>query len=151
MPRSCRSRLCFLQIRTVSCTWPLTSWRRHVLALDLLGTTQVSLLHMYTWPLTSWRRHVLALDLLGTTQVSNYLHFLCKTKKWPQLLRLPLSCRLIIPRWAKFFVLLDSWTYSIAVLFWILGNILYLPTPDPARRPGITPPLYSQHFLIWSC
>ena len=37
-----------------------------------------------------------------------------------------------------------------AALLWALGE-LYLPTPDPARRPGITPPLYTKHVLIWSC
>ena len=37
--------------------------------------------------------------------------------------------RLIIPRWAKCFVLLEPF----AVLFWDLA--LYFPTPDPARRP----------------
>ena len=27
---------------------------------------------------------------------------------------------------------------------------MYLSTPDPARQPGSTPLLYSQHFPIWS-
>ena len=36
-----------------------------------------------------------------------------------------------------------------AVLFWALG-IVYLPTPDPAHRPGITPPPYTKLVLIWS-
>ena len=31
-----------------------------------------------------------------------------------------------------------------AVLFWALG-IVYLPTPDPAHRPGITPLPYTLH------
>ena len=31
-------------------------------------------------------------------------------------------------------------------------SALYLPLPthDPVRRPGITPPLYTKHVLIWS-
>ena len=33
-------------------------------------------------------------------------------------------------------------------LFWVLGIVLYLRTPDPARRPGITPPPYRQHYHI---
>ena len=33
-----------------------------------------------------------------------------------------------------------------AVLFWALGIVL--DNTRPARRPGIAPPLYSQHFLI---
>ena len=41
--------------------------------------------------------------------------------------------RLIIPRWAKCFVLLDSGI--VAVLFGAFGIVQYLPTPDPARRP----------------
>ena len=36
----------------------------------------------------------------------------------------------------------------VAALFWFLA--MYLPTPDPARRPGITPPRYTKHVLIWS-
>ena len=36
-----------------------------------------------------------------------------------------------------------------AVQFWALG-IVYLPAPEPARRPGITPPPYTKHVLIWS-
>ena len=27
-------------------------------------------------------------------------------------------------------------------LFWALGTVLYLPIPNPARRTGITPPMY---------
>ena len=41
----------------------------------------------------------------------------------------------------------------LAVLFWALGIVhctVYLPTPDPARRPGITPLPYTKHALIWS-
>ena len=40
-----------------------------------------------------------------------------------------------------------------AALFSALGIVhcvQYLPTPDPARQPGIAPPLYSQHFLIFA-
>ena len=29
-------------------------------------------------------------------------------------------------------------------------SALYLPTPEPALRPGITLPPYTQHVLIWS-
>ena len=45
---------------------------------------------------------------------------------------------------------------TFAVLLGALGIVLTkLPTPDPARRPGIAPPrvlysVHSQHFLIWS-
>ena len=28
---------------------------------------------------------------------------------------------------------------------------IYLPTPDPARQPGIPPPPYTKHVLIWPC
>ena len=38
-----------------------------------------------------------------------------------------------------------------AALIWALGIVLYLPTPDTARRPGITPPPYTKKVLIWSC
>ena len=37
-----------------------------------------------------------------------------------------------------------------AVLFWALDIVLYLPTSDPARQPGITPTPYTIHVLIWS-
>ena len=30
-------------------------------------------------------------------------------------------------------------------------SALYLPPPDPARRPGIAQPQYRHHVLIWSC
>ena len=33
-----------------------------------------------------------------------------------------------------------------AALFWALGNVL--AKPDPAYRPGITPPPYTRHVLI---
>ena len=33
-------------------------------------------------------------------------------------------------------------------LFWAHGIELYLPTPDPARWPGITPPPYINHILM---
>ena len=37
-----------------------------------------------------------------------------------------------------------------AALFWALGIVLYIyPTPDPVRRPGITPPPYTKD-LLWS-
>ena len=26
----------------------------------------------------------------------------------------------------------------------------YLPTPDPARRLGITPPAYTKRILVWA-
>ena len=29
-------------------------------------------------------------------------------------------------------------------------SALYSSTPDPVRRPGITPPPYTKHVLIWS-
>ena len=31
--------------------------------------------------------------------------------------------------------------------FWALGNV-YLTTPDTARWPAITPPMYTKHVLI---
>ena len=37
---------------------------------------------------------------------------------------------------------------SFAALFWL--SALYLPTPDPARRPGITAPPFTKYVLIWS-
>ena len=30
-------------------------------------------------------------------------------------------------------------------------SALYLPPPDPARRPDIAQPQYRHHVLIWSC
>ena len=33
-------------------------------------------------------------------------------------------------------------------LFWTLGIVLYLSTPDPARRPGITLPPYTNHVML---
>ena len=33
-------------------------------------------------------------------------------------------------------------------LCWALGNVL--TKPGPAHRPGITPPPYTRHVLIWS-
>ena len=35
-----------------------------------------------------------------------------------------------------------------SALFWALSIVL--AKPDPARRPGITPPPYTKHVLIWS-
>ena len=37
-----------------------------------------------------------------------------------------------------------------AALFWALGIVPYSPKPDPARRPIITPLLYTKHVFIWS-
>ena len=37
-----------------------------------------------------------------------------------------------------------------AALFWALGIVQYLPTPDPPRRPCVTAPLYTKHGLIRS-
>ena len=37
---------------------------------------------------------------------------------------------------------------KVEPLFWDFA--LFWLTPDPARRPGITPPLYTKHVLIWS-
>ena len=36
-------------------------------------------------------------------------------------------------------------------LFWTLGIVLYLSTPDPARRPGITLPPYTKHVTHAAC
>ena len=36
-----------------------------------------------------------------------------------------------------------------AALFWALGIVLYLPTPDPACRPVINPLPYTKLVLIW--
>ena len=38
---------------------------------------------------------------------------------------------------------------SCPLAFWL--SALYLPQPDPARRPGIALPRYRQHVRIWSC
>ena len=38
----------------------------------------------------------------------------------------------------------------VAALFWAFSIVQYLPTSDPVRRPGITPPPYTKHVLIWS-
>ena len=56
-----------------------------------------------------------------------------------------------IPRWGKCFVLLFSWTFCCPVLGSWQCVSLYMPTPDPSRRAGITSPPYTKHFLICSC
>ena len=45
---------------------------------------------------------------------------------------------------------MDRLRYKVkpfAALFWALGIVLYLPTPDPARLPAIPPPPYTKHVL----
>ena len=38
---------------------------------------------------------------------------------------------------------------TFAAQFWALSNVLAIPiTPDPASRPGITPPPYTKHVLF---
>ena len=34
-----------------------------------------------------------------------------------------------------------------AALFWAFGGVL--STPDPARRPGLTPPPYTKHIFFY--
>ena len=34
-----------------------------------------------------------------------------------------------------------------AALFWAFGEVL--STPDPARRPGLTPPPYTKHIFFY--
>ena len=41
--------------------------------------------------------------------------------------------RLIIPRWSKCSVFLDSWTFCCPVLYRLSAFYCTLPTPDPAR------------------
>ena len=42
-------------------------------------------------------------------------------------------------------------TFFCPVLSSRQSTMYYIqPTPDPARRPGITPPQYTKHALIWS-
>ena len=49
-----------------------------------------------------------------------------------------------IPRWAKWIV----FVIKLRLLLPCFGlTALCLPTPDPARRPGITPPPYTKHVL----
>ena len=51
-----------------------------------------------------------------------------------------------IPRGAKWIVFI----IELNLLLLCFGlSALYLPTPDPARRPSITPPPCRKHVLIW--
>ena len=53
-----------------------------------------------------------------------------------------------IPRWAKYFVFLESWTFCCSVLDSRHCTRAYTLTGDPARRPGIPQQRY-WHGTVW--